>query len=82
MSLEKRLEAIRNGSKEKIPAEARAIMERSTNALRESGILERALSVGATIPTFALPTSDGGSREYPGLLSEGPVIFTFFRGVW
>ena len=82
MSLEKRLEAIRNASAEKIPAEARSIMHRSTDALRDSGILERALAVGSKAPSFALPGSDGESRGFPGLYESGPVVLTFFRGDW
>ena len=41
-----------------------------------------ALGVGAEAPDFALPTADGGTLRLGEALAEGPVVLTFYRGVW
>ena len=46
MNLAEQLHTIHEGSKKRIPAEKRAIMERATNDLRASGIMDRVLKVG------------------------------------
>lgn len=82
MSLRKRLEAIREASKEKMPAAARAVIGRATDDLRESGILATMLPAGSQVPRFTLPKSDGGQLSLEGELARGPVILSFFRGSW
>lgn len=82
MSLRKRLEALREASAAKIPAEAKAVMHRATEELRSSGILDTMLSAGAEAPRFTLPASDGATVSLEGELAKGPVILTFFRGSW
>jgi cytochrome oxidase Cu insertion factor (SCO1/SenC/PrrC family) len=62
--------------------EMRSIMHRSTEELRNSGILERALKAGQQAPAFELPNQDGQFVSSTALLAGGPVIVSFFRGVW
>lgn len=47
-----------------------------------SGPAERALSVGERAPRFALPSATGNEVTLTGLLAEGPVVLTFYRGAW
>jgi len=59
-----------------------AVMARSTQALIDSGQADRALKAGDKAPAFDLEDSDGrrvGSRE---LLARGPLVVSFYRGVW
>ena len=79
MSLRKRLDALREASAAKFPPETKAVMQRATEELRSSGILETMLQVGADAPRFSLPTSAGGNVSVPG---PGPLVLTFFRGSW
>ena len=41
-----------------------------------------ALRVGDRIPDFALPSADGRMVRSDGLLAEGPLVISFFRGDW
>ena len=84
MSLEKRLRALRESSAERIPEPAKAVMNRATEDLRASGILERIPRPGTEAPSFGLPASDAPDREITlsALTAEGPVVLTFFRGSW
>jgi hypothetical protein len=82
MALQERLDAIREGSKTRIPPEARAIMERSVEDLRASGIMSRVAKVGQAAPDFTLPNSTGQPVGLKQLLGHGPVVLSFYRGRW
>ncbi len=81
-TLEERLEAIRSSAKDRIPEEHRKRMLRATVELQDSGAAARALSEGASAPTFELLDSGGTSVGLSDWLEKGPVILTFFRGHW
>jgi hypothetical protein len=53
-TLAERLNEIREGAKQSIHEEVRAIMGKATNELRESGIMDRALKDGDSLPSFEL----------------------------
>ena len=55
MSLREELAAFAATMPSRIPAERRAVMERATQSLTASGIVERAAKVGDRTPDFALP---------------------------
>lgn len=61
---------------------ATALMNRSTDELRASGILDGVRSVGDTAPLFARPNLDGATVRLRTLLKRGPVVLSFFRGRW
>jgi hypothetical protein len=82
MSLQARLDAIREAAKARIPAEIRAVMERSTEDLRASGILDRVARVGQPAPEFALPDTTGATVRLAELRARGPVVLSFYRGRW
>ena len=82
MSLQKRLAALRESSAKNIPAEAKAVMSRAIENLRNSGIVEKMLEVGAPAPKFELVSSTGETISLEGELAKGPVLLTFFRGSW
>ena len=76
------LDAMREMSKTRIPPEARAVMERSIDDLRASGIMNRVARVGQTAPDFALPNIDGRLVSLAELRARGPVVLSFYRGRW
>lgn len=58
------------------------LMHRATAELRESGAADRALGVGDIAPAFELQSSHGELISSAHLLEEGPLIVSFYRGVW
>ena len=82
MALRERLDAMREASKARIPPEARAIMERSIDDLRASGIMGRIAAVGRRAPDFALPDAAGRTVSLTELRARGPVVLSFYRGRW
>ena len=82
MALQEKLDAIREMSKTRIPPEARAVMERSIDDLRASGIMSRVAGVGQPAPDFTLPDAAGGSVSLVELRACGPVVLSFYRGRW
>ena len=82
MSLKEKLDAIRAGSAERIPAEAQLVMHHATDELRASGLLAGVPAVGDSMPEFHLQTHSGEPVRSADLLVEGPLVVTFFRGFW
>ena len=82
MTLQEKLDAMRAASKTRVPPEAQAIMHRSIEDLRASGITNRVARVGYPAPDFALPNAAGQPVSLTGLLTRGPVVLSFYRGRW
>lgn len=82
MSLEEKLAATRAASASRIPPERQAIMHRATEDLRNSGILDRIVPVGARMPAFDIANHDGRRVSSKDLLAGGPLVLSFFRGSW
>ena len=82
MSLEEKLAATRAGAATRIPPERHAIMQRATEDLRKSGILDRIVPVGGGMPAFDLANHDGRRVSSEDLLGGGPLVLSFFRGSW
>jgi len=64
------------------PPEIHPIMERATAELAASGQAGRALKVGDRAPVFTLNDPEGKSVSSTDLLAKGPLIISFYRGVW
>lgn len=64
------------------PAEIHPIMERATAELIASGAAGKALKVGDKAPLFTLKDPDGNPVSSADLLAKGPLVLTFYRGVW
>ena len=82
MTLRERLDRLREASKARIPPETRAVMERSIDDLRASGIMGRIGRVGQPAPDFALPDAAGRNVSLAELRVRGPVVLSFYRGRW
>ena len=55
---------------------------RPIGQLMNSGAAENALKEGAQAPDFTLPNARGNAVTLSHLLTQGPVIMTFYRGQW
>ena len=82
MTLEAKLDAMRTAAKTRIPPEAQAIMRRSIDDLRASGILSRVVKVGARAPEFTLPNASGRPVGLQEVLARGPIVLSFYLGRW
>ena len=82
MSLQAKLDTMREQFESKAPAETLAIMHGATNDLLASGIMDGVLKTGDPAPDFTLTDQDGKQVRTSALLSEGPLVISFYRGVW
>jgi hypothetical protein len=82
MTLQERLDSMREASKARIPPDARAIMQRSVDDLRASGIMNRVAKAGHPAPDFTLPDASGRPIGITDLLARGPLALSFYRGRW
>ncbi len=82
MSLEEQLAKLRAMMGNAIPEHAQAVMHRATDDLRASGIVDRAIKVGAPLPSFELESATGEIVASQNLLEKGAVVLTVFRGHW
>ncbi len=82
MGLKAQLAELREASAKRIPADKLAVMHAATNDLRGSGILERMIKVGDTLPAFDLENARGERVRSQDLLARGAVVLTVFRGHW
>jgi len=78
MSLKKRLAEF-DASRKRSP-EVVAILRRGIDYTRESGAA--GLRIGERAPDFTLPNQRGEMVSLRDLLSRGPVVLNFYRGVW
>ena len=83
MSLQDKLDAFKAEFEgKKAPPEVVAVFHKSTAELIASGQAARALKVGDRAPVFRLPDSEGTTVASAELLTNGPLVVTFYRGAW
>lgn len=82
MRLQDKLDAYKKSFLEKAPPEAVAVMQKATEDLKNSGILDKVLKVGEHAPEFSLPDENRKLVKLKGLLVQGPVVISFYRGQW
>ncbi|POR50832.1 peroxiredoxin-like family protein [Bosea psychrotolerans] len=82
MSLQEQLDAYRAQFESKAPAEALAVIHKATFDLVAIGQAERALGVGSKAPRFELSGSSGAIVRSSELQAAGPVVISFYRGIW
>ncbi len=87
MSLQERLDAFKADFRAgkppyNVPKSVIDIMDRATDELVASGAAGRALKVGDVAPDFTLAAPDGTAWSSRDLLARGPLVVSFYRGVW
>jgi peroxiredoxin len=87
MSLQDQLDAFRanfqaGGPPWNAPEWIHEPMHRATAELIASGAAAKALKVGDKAPAFVLNDADGQAFASTDLLAKGPLVLTFYRGVW
>jgi peroxiredoxin len=87
MALQDRLDVLKSDFESgrfplKPSREALDTMHRGTAELIASGQAQRALKAGDRMPEFSLRDSDGRAVSSHELLARGPLVISFYRGVW
>ena len=65
-----------------VPPSVIETMHRATAELIASGAARRALKVGDKAPAFTLKDPEGNDVSSTALLAQGPLVVSFYRGVW
>jgi hypothetical protein len=76
------LQKFKEGVVAQLDPEDVAKMEAATEELIRSGIAEGAKKKGDRAPDFTLPNPSDEQLSLSGLLAQGPVVVTFYRGTW
>jgi peroxiredoxin len=87
MALQDRLDAFKadfvSGKLPSKPSQERlATMKRATDELIDSGQAQRAKKAGDAAPEFTLLDPEGKQVRSRDLLAKGPLVISFYRGVW
>ncbi len=83
MSLQEKLDAFKTDFEaNKAPPHVVEIFHRHTAEMIATGQAERALKAGDTVPSFKLLDQDEQPVSSIDLLAKGPLVVTFYRGVW
>jgi peroxiredoxin len=65
-----------------VPRSVIETMHRATAELIESGAAQRAKKAGDIAPSFSLRDPEGNVINSADLLRRGPLVLSFYRGVW
>lgn len=65
-----------------VPRPVIETMHRATAELIETGAAKRAKKAGDLAPTFSLTDPEGNVVSSADLLRRGPLVLSFYRGVW
>jgi peroxiredoxin len=84
LELQRKLDALTDAliSGGKIPAPIVSQLMEGIQDQLASGRAERALKAGDSAPPFSLTDHTGALVSSASLLSRGPVVLSFYRGVW
>ena len=87
MSLQAKLDAFKTDFEAgkppyNVPYSVIETMHRATAELVASGAAGRALKAGDKAPAFTLSDPDGRPISSADLLAHGPLVVSFYRGVW
>ena len=82
MSLQDELKSFKDQVIAGLPHETINIMVQATKNQSDSGIENRALAKGETLPPFSLPNIHGQTVSSADLFSKGPLVINFYRGSW
>ena len=82
MRLQDKLNDLKEQFLSTAPPETVAVMQKATEELSNSGIMDRVLKPGEVAPSFSLPDANGNLVNSETLLGRGSLVICFYRGVW
>jgi hypothetical protein len=81
-NLQKELDEFKKRFKAMVPPEAATVVFESIDELARSGLAQQSTQAGDKAPDFSLPNVRGEMLSLSKSLARGPVVLTFYRGVW
>lgn len=82
MSLNKQIQQFIHTLRETLPPELNTLIEQGAGEISSLPIVEKALKIGEKAPNFTLKNYDGATRSLSDYLKNGPLVLTFYRGLW
>jgi peroxiredoxin len=83
LPLQAKLDAFKKEFETKLaPASVVELLHRATDELIEAGAADNALRAGDIAPVFTLFDADGNLVSSQDLLAKGPLVVSFYRGIW
>jgi hypothetical protein len=82
MTLQEKLNSFKRKFQQQVPAPVLEKMHNATEDLRNSGILEQISKEGEIAPDFQMHYPPGQTVHLQELAQQGPVVISFYRGVW
>jgi hypothetical protein len=82
MSLTEQLDDLKQQLGREVPGEILEEIGQFLQGLAQSGIEKTSCQVGDKIPSFALPGVKGQLVSSEAILEKGPMVLSFYRGVW
>ena len=76
------LDRFRNMRDDVIPADITRLMDKATAELIQSKLADQVVGVGSEAPGFTLPNATGQQVTLSQMLTRGPVVISFYRGIW
>lgn len=65
-----------------LPPEMSALIEQGAGEISALDFIERARKTGDNAPDFTLPNQYGEQKRLSDYLARGPLVLTFYRGIW
>lgn len=81
-TLESQLQDRQKASGAKSDADTKTAYAAGIQAVRDSGVTEKAVQVGQKAPDFELKNAKGETVKLSALLKQGAVVLTWYRGGW
>jgi len=82
MALQDKLNELKANFEKQASKEALETMHKATDDIRKSGILDRVLKVGDSMPEFELENTEGELIRSKDILTDRLMVLTFYRGKW
>lgn len=82
MSLNAQIQQTIQTFRKNLPEELNSLIEQGAGEISALSIVENALKVGDKAPDFTLKNYNGEERSLSNYLQNGPLVLTFYRGLW
>ncbi len=82
MGLTEQLNDLKQQLGREVPHEILEEIGQFVQGLAQSGIEKTSCQAGAKVPSFALPNVAGQMVSSEDILSKGPMVVSFYRGIW
>ena len=82
MGLTEQLNDLKQQLGQEVPHEILVEIGQFVQGLAQSGIEKTSCQAGDKIPSFILPNVAGQMVSPEAILAKGPMVLSFYRGIW